>query len=339
MSKPKHILVIRLSAMGDVAMTVPVLRAFVSQYPDVKLTVLTKPVFRPLFRGIENLQVVDAQIKGKHKGIFGLWKLSKSLKTLEFDAVADLHNVLRSKILKLFFFGKTVIQIDKGRKEKKALTRGQIFEQLKTTHQRYADVFQKLGYPINLQLPGAPKKVNLNETYLNVIGNDSKKWIGIAPFAAFEGKTYPLDLMSKVIEQLSKKYKILLFGARNEEAETLASLANTFDNTISLAGKFSLSEELDIISNLDLMLSMDSGNAHLAAMLGVKVLTIWGVTHPYAGFLPFNHNLDTALLADRQQFPKIPTSVYGNQFPEGYENAIKSITPDQIISKIKMLLQ
>lgn len=339
MSKPKHILVIRLSAMGDVAMTVPVLRAFVSQYPDVKLTVLTKPVFRPLFRGIENLQVVDAQIKGKHKGIFGLWKLSKSLKTLEFDAVADLHNVLRSKILKLFFFGKTVIQIDKGRKEKKALTSGQIFEQLKTTHQRYADVFQKLGYPINLQLPGAPKKVDLNETYLNVIGNDSKKWIGIAPFAAFEGKTYPLDLMSKVIEQLSKKYKILLFGARNEEAETLASLANTFDNTISLAGKFSLSEELDIISSLDLMLSMDSGNAHLAAMLGVKVLTIWGVTHPYAGFLPFNHNLDTALLADRQQFPKIPTSVYGNQFPEGYENAIKSITPDQIISKIKMLLQ
>ncbi|MDG5491125.1 glycosyltransferase family 9 protein [Psychroserpens sp. SPM9] len=334
MPKPKHILVIRLSAMGDVAMTVPVLRAFVTQYPEVHLTVLTQPFFKPLFRAIPNVSVYEADIKGKHKGVFGLWKLSRALKALHFDAVADLHNVLRSKILKVFFFGKPIVQIDKGRQEKKALVNGQSFKALKTTHQRYADVFEALGFPVDLSQPVFPKKAKLDSKYLEHIGTDTKPWIGIAPFAAFEGKMYPLDALETVISQLSNSYKILLFGAGNEEAQTLESISNRFDTVVNMAGKFSFEQELDIISNLDVMLAMDSGNAHLAAMLGVKVITIWGVTHPYAGFLPFNQSMDTALVADRKQYPKIPTSIYGNSFPKGYENAIRTVAPSTVVSKL-----
>ena len=339
MPKSKHILVIRLSAMGDVAMTIPVLRAFTNQYPEVKLTVLTRPFFTPFFRNLPNTTIVSADLKDKHKGVLGLYKLSKELKSLDIEAVADLHNVLRSKILKFFLFGKRVVQIDKGRDEKKALVNGQSFKQLKTTHQRYADVFEKLGYPIDLNQPTFPKKENLKEKYIQVIGSDSKPWVGIAPFAAFEGKMYPLDLMTTVIEALSKNCKVLLFGAGNDEKKTLENIANQFENVINLAGQFSLSEELDIISNLDLMLAMDSGNAHMAAMLGVKVITVWGVTHPYAGFLPFNQSIDSAILVDRDQYPKIPTSIYGNKFPEGYENAMRSISPNTIISKINTALK
>lgn len=335
MPRQKHILVIRLSAMGDVAMVVPVLRAFTEQYPDVKLTVLTKPFFKPFFRDLNNVEVFEAQIKDQHKGILGLWKLSKQLKTLKFDVVADLHNVLRSKILKLFFFGKKVVQIDKGREEKKALINEQVFKQLKTTHQRYADVFEQLGYSINIDQPSFPKKANLSSTYLDIIGTDAKPWIGIAPFAAFKGKMYPIHLMSAVVEALSQTHKVILFGAGKDEIKTLDALASSKQNVINLAGRLSLDEELDIISNLDLMVSMDSSNAHMAAMLGVKVITIWGVTHPFAGFLPFNHTIDSAILADRSLYPKIPTSVYGNKFPKGYENVMQSITPDQILSKIK----
>ena len=76
----KHILVIRLSAMGDVAMTVPVLRALTEQHPEIKLTVLTKPHLKPFFRELKNTTFYAAEIKGKHKGVFGLWKLSKELK-------------------------------------------------------------------------------------------------------------------------------------------------------------------------------------------------------------------------------------------------------------------
>ncbi|WCO01626.1 glycosyltransferase family 9 protein [Psychroserpens ponticola] len=337
--KPEHLLVIRLSAMGDVAMTVPVLRALTNQYPALKITVLTKAFFKPMFRDLANVSVVEADIKGEHKGVLGLYKLSKTLKKTGLDSVADLHNVLRSNILKFFFFGKKVVQIDKGRAEKKALISGKIFEQLKTTHQRYADVFEHLGYLIDLSNPKFPEPSKLTSKSIDLIGNDSKSCIGIAPFAAFKGKAYPLPQMQIVIEALSEKYKILLFGANGAEANQLQIIADKNDNVINLAGKLNFNDELDIISNLKLMISMDSGNAHLAAMQGVKVLTVWGVTHPFAGFSPFNQDLNNAVLANRVQYPKIPTSVYGNSFPIGYDSIFSTISPEDILDKIKMIIK
>ncbi|SFZ90088.1 ADP-heptose:LPS heptosyltransferase [Flaviramulus basaltis] len=337
--QPKHILVIRLSAMGDVAMTVPVLRVFTQLYPEIKITVLTRAFFTPFFRNLDNVEVFSAEVKGKHKGVYGIYKLAKELnKSNNFYAVADLHNVLRSKILKQFLKYKHFISIDKGRKEKHLLTSGEIFEPLKTTHQRYADVFEALGYPLTLLNPSFPDKAILNEKTQKIIGNDSRKCIGIAPFAAHEGKMYPLDAMKAVVEKLSKEHKVILFGGGKTETETLNSFANNIDNVINISGKLSLDEELDVISNLDVMLSMDSGNAHIAAMLGIKVITIWGVTHPFAGFAPFNQPEDYALLPDRKKFPLIPTSVYGNKYPENYKEVSRSISPEIIIEKIKSVI-
>jgi ADP-heptose:LPS heptosyltransferase len=336
---PKHILVIRLSAMGDVAMTVPVLSAFRAQYPHVKVTLLTRKFFTPFFRDLPNVSVFHADVKGEHKGFFGLFKLSKELKKLNIDAIADVHNVLRTKILKLFLFGKQCIQVDKGRAEKNALVSGQKFEQLKTTHQRYADVFEKLGFEIDISNPSFPEPVVLSQNILKLTDNKLNKWIGIAPFAAHESKMYPLDLMETVIETLSKKHKILLFGGGEQEVIQLNKFQNKFSNVINLAGKLTFNEELDVVSNLDVMLSMDSGNAHIAAMFGIKVITLWGVTHPFAGFYPFHQDLDNALLADRKQYPKIPTSVYGNKCPEGYQNAMQTILPEHVISKINKVLK
>lgn len=339
MPKPKyHILVIRLSAMGDVAMVVPVLRAFLQKYPEVKITVLTREFFTPFFRDLPEVDVFAADVKGKHKGLLGLWKLSKELKTLKINAIADLHNVLRSNILKLFFFGKKAEQIDKGRAEKKALISGANFAQLKTTHQRYADVFTKLGYSINLSNPTFPERATLNAKTQTLIGHNFKKIIGIAPFTAHESKMYPLSLMKQVIETLSKDYQIVLFGGGKKEVEVLSEIENSVENVINVAGKLNLNEELDLISNLDGMLAMDSGNAHMAAMLGVKTITVWGVTHPYAGFTPFNQPKDYALVADRNKFPKIPTSIFGNKYPEDYKEAAGSIAPEVVISKIKAVI-
>ncbi|WP_324312916.1 glycosyltransferase family 9 protein [Xanthomarina sp.] len=324
--------------MGDVAMMVPVLKAFTMQHPEVKLTVLTREFFTPFFRDLNNVSVFPADLKGRHKGVIGLYKLSKELKELHIDAVLDLHNVLRTRILKMFFKEKPFFQIDKGRAEKKALITGKSFQQLKTTHERYADVFRKLGFPLDVSNPCFPKRVELNSKTISYLQTDSKKWIGIAPFAAHESKMYPLDLMEKVIEILSKTYKILLFGGGEHEIEILDRIQNKYKNVANLAGKLTLTEELDVISNLDIMLSMDSGNAHMAAMLGVKVLTIWGVTHPFAGFAPFNQPEDFAILSNRTKFPLIPTSIYGNKFPNGYQDVSRSIDPNLIVAKIDSVL-
>lgn len=325
--------------MGDVSMTVPLLRALNEQHPNVKLTVLTRNVFKPFFRDLQNVEVYAPDLNGKHKGLFGLFKLSQELKSLGIDVVADLHNVLRTKILKLFLLGTKVIQIDKGRDEKRALVSGKIFSQLKTTHQRYADVFAKLGFTVDLNNPKFPKRAVLNSKIQSIVGeNRAFKWIGIAPFAAHEGKMYPLELMEEVIGELSKSYKIILFGGGEKEIQQLNILEAKFENLVNVAGMFSLDEELDVISNLDLMLSMDSGNGHLAAMFGVKVVTLWGVTHPFAGFAPFHQPQDYSLLANRNIYPLIPTSVYDNKFPDSYRDCMKSIPKQEIIEKIESIL-
>ncbi|SFC95722.1 glycosyltransferase family 9 protein [Algibacter pectinivorans] len=331
-------LVIRLSAMGDVAMAVPVLRALTQQHPELKVTVLTRGFFIPFFRDLDRVEVFSADVKGEHKGVFGLYKLGKALNEKQFYVVADLHNVLRSKILKNFITCKRFISIDKGRKEKRLLTSKKLNKQLKTTHQRYADVFGALGYKIDLSKPSFPKKIDLNPELKKFIKDPLKKSVGIAPFAAHEGKMYPLNLMELVIEKLSKDHNIILFGGGKYESEILNGFQNSFDNTTNLAGKLSLDEELDVISNLDVMLSMDSGNAHIAAMLGVKVVTIWGVTHPFAGFAPFNQPKEYALLADGAKYPLIPTSVYGNKYPGDYKEAAGSILPKTVVEKIVSVL-
>ncbi len=339
-----RLLVIRLSAMGDVAMTVPVLIALNQKYPHLKLTVLTKPFFEPILAQIPNVTVHQAEVKGTHKGVLGLWKLYQELKSSNFDGVADLHNVLRSTILKQFFKLKGIpfVQMDKARKEKKALTaaKNKVFKPLQSMHLRYATVFADLGFPVEPKMEHILPKRKLPLSFNESEGVDTKPFIGIAPFAAFKGKMYPLQSMKEVIHQLNElgAHKILLFGGGAVEKQELESWEKEFQNCISVVGKINFKEELDLISNLVLMVAMDSGNSHLAAMYGIPTITLWGVTHPYAGFYPFGQDPNNALMADREKYPLIPTSVYGNKFPVGYDRAMETIAPEQVIQKIKELL-
>jgi ADP-heptose:LPS heptosyltransferase len=335
----------RLSAMGDVAMTVPVLRAFVNQFPEVKITVVSRPFFKPFFEGIPNVSFFAFDEKERHKGFFGLCRLFQDLNKLNIEAFADLHNVLRSKIVRTLFAvsGKKIASVDKGRQEKKALTRpeNKIFKPLTTMFERHTKVFEQLGFLVNLDNPIFPKKAILDPDILKIIGNSQQKIIGIAPFAQYDSKVYPQDLMQEVIDVLAldKSNTILLFGGGKKEIEILNTLCSGKQNVINMAGKIKFPQELHLISNLDVMLSMDSGNAHIAAMLGVKVITLWGATHPFSGFSPFNQPLENALVSDRNLYPKLPTSVYGNKKVEGYEDAMRTILPETVVEKIKTSLK
>ena len=332
--------------MGDVAMTVPVIRAFIAQNPLVKITFVSRPFFKPFFDGIPNVTFFAVDVKKRHKGFLGLLKLYSDLKKLNIDAFADLHNVLRSQIVRTFFSlsGKKVAFTDKGRTDKKALTRAEnkIFEPVKTMVQRHVDTFNKLGFSVNLTSPTFPEKAILSKEIIAISGEkENFNWIGIAPFAQYESKVYPLDLMQKVIDELASKpqNKIFLFGGGNKEIEQLNQLSKGKENVINLAGKIPFNQELQLISKLDVMLSMDSGNAHIAAMLGVKVVTLWGATHPFAGFAPFNQPLENGLTSDREQFPLLPTSVYGNKKVDGYEDVMRTISVEKVVSSVQSQLE
>lgn len=324
-------------------MSVPVILAFTRAHPSAKITVLTRPFFKPFFEDIPNVFVLSPDLKNRHKGIAGLWRLAKEISKLNIDAVADLHDVLRSNILiqLLRLKGIPFKQIDKGRVEKKALisAHNKILAPLKSTHQRYADVFNNLGFDLNLSDKVTLNTIPLSESIQAHIEVSDKKCIGIAPFAAHKGKMYPLNKTEKVVEQLSLKYQVLLFGGGKQEKEQLDVIARKYPDVVNITGQFPFKEELAIISNLDVMLSMDSGNGHLAAMYGVEVVTVWGVTHPYAGFTPFMQPVENQILPNLNEYPLIPTSIYGHKYPEGYLDCFETVNIDAVVSVIEKRLK
>ena len=332
--------------MGDVAMTIPVIRALVQQHKNVKITVVSRPFFKPFFDGIPNVVFFSVDLQKRHKGFFGLLRLFSDLKKLNIDIVADLHNVLRSQIIRTLFLlsGKIVAATDKGRTEKRALTRAKnkVFQPTKPMVERHVETFKKLGFSVDLSSSVFPEKAVLSDEIHEKlkISDFSGIKIGIAPFAQYESKVYPLDLMQKVIDDLARNqdYKLFLFGGGKVEIEKLNTLAQNKPNVIVTAGKLSFPEELKLISNLNVMLSMDSGNAHIAAMLGIKTVTLWGATHPFAGFKPFNQPLENCLVSDRKKYPLLPTSVYGNKKVDGYEDAMRSISPESVLRSIQSQL-
>lgn len=340
-----HIAVIRLSAMGDVAMTVPVIRALALQHPSLKITVVSRPFFKPFFEGIPQVVFFAVDVKGRHKGFLGLLRLYKELKKLGVDAVADLHNVLRSQVVRTLFSlsGIPVAATDKGRAEKKALTRiaSKTLEPLQPMTERHVATLKQLGFSVDLSQPVFPEAKPLTSEVVSLTGiKGTQRWIGIAPFAQYEGKVYPLDLMQKVIDTLAQQTTntVFLFGGGSAEIAQLHTLAGTRSNCIVVAGKVSFSQELELISHLDVMLSMDSGNAHIAAMLGVHVVTLWGATHPYAGFVPFGQPMSSCLTSDREQYPFLPTSVYGNKKVAGYEQVMRTILPETVVATLQSIL-
>lgn len=343
LDRPKHLLIMRLSAIGDVAMTVPVVLALRQQYPKLKITVVSKPFFKAFFSLVPDINFFEADVENSKNGLMGLYRIYKELSKIGVDAFADLHNVLRSKVISQFFKlnNVPVISLNKDRATRKKLTALQIKEitPMLPLVNRHAIVCRELGLPIDLSKVVLLEKRHLSKDVQQLAGPKKTKWLGIAPFATYKTKMYPLSLMKEIIgSQLKEGCKIFLFGGGKTEEKELESLASISQNCINVAGKLKFDQELELISNLDLMLSMDSGNGHMAAMFGVPVLTMWGNTHPYAGFIPFRQDIENSILPDRQKYPFLPTSVYGNKMVEGYVDCMKTIDPQHVSEKLKTLL-
>ncbi|MDD2196402.1 MAG: glycosyltransferase family 9 protein [Bacteroidales bacterium] len=316
----KRILVFRLSALGDVAMTVPVLWAMSKEYPGVSITFVSKGFAEPLVKDLPNINFFRVDDKKRHSGFLGIIRLFVDLKRLDsWDGIADLHDVLRTKIVRIFFLllGTKIAVIDKGRSEKKALTRKRNKRLVPLKHSviRYSDVFKFLGYPLStvenfngnfVSKPDISKYSDI--VPFPKVGH----WVGIAPFAMHKGKMYPTHLMRKVIDDLAAvdSIVILLFGGKGLEQKELMGLAEGRSNIYSMAGVLKLDQELEVMSNLDVMVSMDSANMHLATLSGTPVISIWGATHPFAGFYGWQQDPSNAI---QVELYCRPCSVYGNK--------------------------
>jgi len=324
--------------MGDVAMTVPVIKNALDQNPQLRITVVSNAFFAPVFSGMERCIFYPADLTTQHSGINGIYRLFKALKKHNrFDAVADFHGVLRSALLRTFFSfsGIPVAVIDKGRKEKKELTRkeNKVVKQLHTSFERYAQVLSKLNIPVTLNDTLPVKEKQCLPGTVRHIFQQNKKVIGIAPFAQHAPKMYPSERLREIAKVLSQQYAIIFFGGGAAEKERLQQWEKDIPGAVNAAGKFSLQEELSIISNLHAMISMDSANMHLASLFQVPVISIWGATHPFAGFYGWGQSTNHIVSIDL--FCR-PCSVFGNK-PcwRGDHACMQKIEDAMIIQKVQ----
>ena len=347
--KKEHILVIRFSALGDVAMAVPVVWALATQYPDIRITVLSKGFARTLFEDLApNVNFMEADLKKEYHGVKGLNALYRRLVAKQFTKVADLHNVLRSEYLRMRFnLGRYRVEhVNKHRHQRRQLIsyKHKVKKPLPSSFENYAEVFARLGYPVDIKKFHSifPKEGGNQNLLPAAIGprKSFEQWIGIAPFAAHEGKVYPPRLMEQVIFQLIQKHpniRIFFFGKGEQEDKFFQLWCAQYRQCLYVSKHCeTMYQELILMSHLDAMISMDSANMHLASLTGIPVVSIWGATHPMAGFLGFNNNKDNIIQLD---LDCRPCSIFGNKpCQRGDYACLQNIPPERIVERIQSII-
>ena len=333
--KHKNVLVMRLSVLGNVAMAIPVLYPVCKANPDTRFIMLTKKWPDSMFHDRPaNLKVVDFDVNENHKGLFGLLKLAKQLhKLYDIDAVADLHNVSGTWVIDAWMRikGAQIARLDREKPKRRALVNHRTNEPVTPIHERYRNVFRQLGFetPDNFttlyegrdwpESPIVPKK------------EPDQRWIAISPFSSHRQKAYPLELMEEVIAELSKheNYWIFLMGGGKTEKIALRPIARKYPRVVSMAEvKHKFIDEYALLGNCDLMLTMESANMHLASLVDLQAMTVWGPTSPACGYLGYNQVVEDDIQLDMDCRP---CSITGDKpCKYGDFRCLKNIQPEYI---------
>jgi ADP-heptose:LPS heptosyltransferase len=334
------VVAIRLSSMGDVLLTIPAIRAVLDTYPDLEIVMVTRKRFTEYFPYDDRLIILPFEPDGRHRGLVGLLRLYGDIRKHRFATLIDLHNVLRTWILDILFFltFRKVVVIPKYRRLRRLIlrrrTRG---TPLPHVVSRYRSTFERAGWKTEIR-PFVFKQQD-NQPLKSAGSHDAPK-IGFAPLSRHSTKNWGLKPTRELIALLRERgpVEIHLFGGP-EDREKLNGLAG--GPVHCHAGILSPMEEIDLISTLNLFVSMDSANMHLAALSGIPVVSVWGATDPDLGFAPLYQPFENAIFADPFIVTCRPCSVFGEK-PCHREDApmicMESIRPAQVMKKIEEIL-
>ena len=339
-NKPlRNVLVMRLSVLGNVAMTIPVLYPVCKANHDTRFIMLTKMWPATMFHDRPaNLKVVDFDVKGNHSGLFGLLKLSAQLyKLYDIDAVADLHNVSGTKIIDAYMMarGAKVARLDREQSKRKALTTHRSNEPVTPIHQRYRNVFTQLGFEAPDTFTHLYDGRDWPESPIVMDKKEGQRWIAISPFSSHENKTYPLEKMEQVIAELTKheNYWVFLMGGGKAEKIALRQIARKYKNVVSMAEvKHKFIDEYALFAKCDLMLTMESANMHLASLVDLQAMTIWGPTSPACGYLGYNQIVEDDIQLDMDCRPCSITGDKQCKFKD--YRCLKNIDPMDIARRV-----
>jgi len=327
-------LITRFASVGNIAMIVPILSSVSHRYPQHTFVVVAKKDLHDMFYGLPNVIYHEAKVKGY--GLSGIIRLYRELQAYNIDAVIDLHDVLRSQLLRWRFYlaHKPVFVIRYGRWEKTMLTlRKDKNKPLPTEFQRYQMTFQKAGLESDNDFTAIPVNEEAKQALHPDWCHTTSHRIGFAPFAKRSTNLLPYRTSREIIRYFAAQpnTEIFLFGAGEIECEVLRQWAAPYPNVYSIAGVLPLCQELELMRQLHVMLCMDSANQHLASLVNLRAVTIWMGTHPAMGYLAWKQSEDDVV---QLPFNCRPCTVHGTHYCRFFNYACKNFNIKDICQRL-----
>ena len=202
--------------------------------------------------------------------------------------------------------------------------------------ERYCDVFARAGFPVipSKEVWIVPSADALKKASSMTDTGDELN-IGVAPYAKHKLKMWPEEYMISLLGLIAEKHKckFWLFGG-NEDLEKMITFQSRVPGSVNIIEKLNLDEELALMSKLDLMIAMDSSNMHMAALVGTKVISIWGGTDPLSGFSAWMQPDNFSIRIPVDDLTCRPCTIYGKgECKRGDFACMNWLTPEIVIEK------
>jgi lipopolysaccharide heptosyltransferase II len=326
------ILVIRLSSVGDIVLTSPVIRGLKKRFPNSSISILVKEEYKELAWLIPYVNEVLILPKG------GIFKFIRLLNQKKFDIVIDLHKNLKSYLIYYLLKATKKIRYKKNVIKRLLLI---LFSKINFSSLSVIKSYYKCLERLGVTDDGLGPKLIVNKSnphikhLLSYNPEAEKILIAISPFARHKPKQWKIDYFAEVADWIANNIGyVVIIGEEVEQKELFNKLNQK--RIINLIGKTSLEELVSVISYCKILITNDSGPMHIASALGVRIIAIFGPTTPKFGFAPYGK--DNIIL--EKQLSCRPCSLHGSK-PCKYKHykCLNEIKPKEVISAVKSLLK
>ncbi|RMF53293.1 MAG: lipopolysaccharide heptosyltransferase family protein [Bacteroidetes bacterium] len=320
-------LFVRLSSIGDVVLTTPLVRALAARYPNAELHFLTKAPYVPLLKH-------HPLIKAVHT-----WPPAPELVAERWEGVVDLQKNLRTLPLRWRLRYRRFATFPKENLRKWLMVRGWGWWKLRHVVLRYGEALRPWGVrpealgPLEVHVPSVVRK--RVQAACAAAGLIPGKWIAVGLGGTYATKRWPIGYWVELLQRLGEPVALLGGGAERSDAEALAHQLS--QPVLVAAGQFDLLETAALLAEASLLLSHDTGTAHLGAAMGTPTVVLWGNTVPEFGMEPWqvpHLNIEALHLSCR------PCSKLGYAAcPRGHHDCVRALTPAYVLAQVEAFLQ
>ncbi|MBN2028879.1 lipopolysaccharide heptosyltransferase II [bacterium] len=336
----KRILIVRLSAMGDVLLTTPLIRCLKRQFPDCEIDFLVKETYGTLIQNNPSLHHI--WMLPSEKGFLDFVHLCRQIRKKKYDGIIDLQVNLRSFAVRIFSQAKRKVRYKTWRGKRFLLVHfhWNIYKSCLPVPLRFlnaASLWKVEDDGWGLELFVNEKAVTVVRSRLAERGMDSKdRIIVLAPGASKMTKRWPSENFTRLGNIFFKmNYRIILVGGHQDQ-DVCKDIQEAMETTPeNFAAQLSIQETAALINESVLLITNDTGVMHLGAALKKPVVAIFGPTTHHLGFIPFR----TQSIVVEKSLSCRPCSYHGTDVcPKGHFHCMKDIPVEDVLKAAKNLL-